>query len=547
MQKILSALRKLTLRAIQTVVKIWKRYRLLPRWAQALILAALIGLLFLISSLFGGAKTEDQDSAARTVILRSLAELSGNATGESVVGSVRARAEAELRAEAAGTVRAVTTVIGATVPAGYVIAELDNDTERAQVTQAEGAYDAALASRQSVSPTDVTTAARNAYHDAFNTLDATLEGDVDTVFGETTPVGPNLLMNPIGTDVNKLSRERKRIDDLVNSERARLGIASLEDPETLLVRIESLARQIVPFVDLLVETANATNSRATAEQVAAVTTARTNVNSTLSTITLARATLRSGASGSTASVDAGVKSALGTLRLAQASLEKTRVRAPIAGQINYLPIRVGDYVGNLDHVATVAQNGALEIVSFISEESRTNITVGSEVKVEDTYTGKITSISPALDPVTKQIEIHIAIDTGSPLTNGQSVRLTLPGGARTPAEIVSGPVLLPLSAVKLSAGNRVVFTVVDHHLVSIPVTIGEVRGERIEVLTSIPSDTRVVTDARGLAEGQEVLDLGGGIECHKGLPGREVGRGRGQDAPEKSAPERLRASMRQMA
>lgn len=504
MQKILSALRGLVVRAAQTISKVWKRYRSLPRWAQALILAALIGLLFFISSLLGGGKIDDSGSVARTVTLRSLAELSGNASGESVVGAVRARAEAELRAEAAGTVRSVNTVIGATVPAGYVIAELENNSERAQVTQAEGAYEAALASRDGVSSTDVATAARNAYRDAFNTLDATLEGSVDTVFGATTPVGPNFLLNPLNSNADSLSRERKRLEDVMNTERTRLATASSEDPGTLLVRIESIARQVAPFVDTLVETANARNSRATPEQIAAITAARTSVNGVLSALTGAKATLRSGALGSTASVDAGVKSALGTLRLAQASLEKTRVRAPIAGTINYLPIRVGDYVGNLDHVATVAQNGALEIVLFISEESRVNITVGAEVKVEDVYTGKITSIAPALDPVTKQIEVRVAVDTGSGLTNGQSVRLTLPSGASAPAETVAGPILLPLSAVKLSASNRVVFTVVDNRLVSIPVTIGEVRGERIEVLTSVPSDTRIVTDARGLAEGQEV-------------------------------------------
>lgn len=504
MQKILSALRGRIRYAIQKGETLWKVYRSRPRWMQALILAVLIGLLVLISSLLGGAKADDPQNTARTVLLKSIAELSGNVAGESVVGSVRARSEAELRAEASGTVRAVHTLIGATVPVGFVIAELENDSERAQVTQAEGAYDGARASRAGVSPSDVTTTARNAYRDAFNALDATLEGNVDAVFGATTPVGPNLLINPIGSDESQLSRERKHIEDMMNIERAKLTLASSEEPEVLLTRIESLVRKVAPFVDTLIETVNATDSRATATQITAITTARTSVNGILSTITGARATLRSGATSSTASVDAGVKVALGTLRLAQANLEKTRVRAPIAGTVNYLPIRVGDYVGNLDHVATVAQNGALEIVSFISEESRTHVSVGAVVMVEDTYPGKITSISPALDPVTKQVEIHIAVDTGSLLTNGQSVRLTLPGDISPAPEIVVGPVLLPLSAVKLSAGNRFVFTVVDGHLVAVPVTIGEVRGERIEVLTEIPSDTRIVTDARGLAEGQEI-------------------------------------------
>lgn len=494
------------MRVWKFIQKYFARYRALPRWMQALILAAVIGAFILISSLLGSAKT-DTDPAARAVQLRSVSELSGNALGESVVGTVRARAEAELRAEASGTVRRVATVVGATVPAGYVLAELENDSERAAVLQAEGAYDAAVASQAGVSPTDVNTAARNAYRNAFDTLDSALEGGVDTVFGDTTPVGPKLLINPLGTDSAPLSRERNRIDDLMNAERAKLTGANNDSPEILLSRIETLARTISPFVDTLVETANGTNSNASAAQVTAVTGARTSVNGALSSLTAAKATLRSGASGSTASVDAGVKSALGTLRLAQASLEKTRVRAPIAGTVNFLPIRVGDYVGNLDHVATVAQNGALEIVSFVSEESRTNLSVGAAVTVEGTYTGTITSIAPALDPVNKQIEIHMAVDTGSPLTNGQSVRISLPGGVPTPTDtetVTTGPILLPLSAVKLSAGNRFIFTVVDGRLVAVPVEIGEVRGERIEVLTSLDANMRIVTDARGLADGQQV-------------------------------------------
>lgn len=504
MQKILTVLRGLSVRVLASVRMVWTRYRALPRWMQALIVALLIGVGMLISSFMGGATPQDSANTSRTVTLKSLTELSGNALGESVVGTVRARSEAQIRAEASGTVRTVYTVIGATVPAGFVIAELDNASERAQVTQAEGAYEAALAARAGVSPTEVTTAARNAYRDAFNTLDATLEGSVDTVFGATTPVGPSFLLNPIGSDPNYLSRERKRIEDMMDAERVKLAGSSGEDPQVLLSRIEALARQVAPFVDRIVETANATNSRATPEQITAVTSARASVTGILSLITGAQASLRSGATGSTASVDAAVKSALGTLRLAQANLEKTRIRTPIAGTVNFLPIRVGEYVPTLTHVATVAQNGALEIVSFISEESRAAITVGDEVRVEDLYTGKITSIAPALDPVTKQIEVRIAVDTGSGLVNGQSVRLTLPQSGGVTEQTVSGPLLLPLSAVKLSAGNRIIFSVVDGRLVAIPVSIGEVRGERIEVITSVASDTRIVTDARGLAEGQQV-------------------------------------------
>jgi RND family efflux transporter MFP subunit len=199
-----------------------------------------------------------------------------------------------------------------------------------------------------------------------------------------------------------------------------------------------------------------------------------------------------------------VKTALGSLRGAQANLEKTLIRAPIAGQVNFLPIRVGDYVAPLTHAATVAQNGALEIVTYVSEENRALLAAGTNVTVEGTYRGVVTTIAPALDPVTKQIEVHVALTNGSGLVNGQSVRIALPNSA-VAAATSTGPRLLPLTALKLTPSARVVFSVgADGTLVAHPVEIGDVHGDRIEVTSDIPGDLRIVTDARGLSEGQKV-------------------------------------------
>jgi RND family efflux transporter MFP subunit len=280
--------------------------------------------------------------------------------------------------------------------------------------------------------------------------------------------------------------------------------AATTDPRVLLDGIEHLAREVATFVDELSEATNATGSGASTEQIASVAAARASVSSVLTSVTGAQTTLRSGQTSSTASVDASVKSALGTLRLAEASLERTRIRAPIGGTVNYLPIRVGDYVATLDHVATVAQNGALEIVAFVSEDALASVSAGQEAMIEGRYPGTITSVSPALDPITKQIELHIAVTGAAGLVNGQSVRIILPGA--TSVEGIEGtPTLLPLSAVKLSAGTRVVFTLgEDGRLRALPVEIGEVVGEKIEVRSPLPGDLRIVSDARGLSDGQQV-------------------------------------------
>jgi len=168
---------------------------------------------------------------------------------------------------------------------------------------------------------------------------------------------------------------------------------------------------------------------------------------------------------------------------------------------------VGDYVTALMHVATVAQNGALEIVAYVSEDNRDLLVAGGRVTVDGEYAGIITSVAPALDPVTKQIEVHVAVTGASELVNGQSVHIALPDLApREEAPVVNeGPILLPLASVKLRAGDRIVFSVgEDSRLVAHPVEVGEVRGDRIEIRSELAADLRIVADARGLAEGEQV-------------------------------------------
>jgi hypothetical protein len=128
-----------------------------------------------------------------------------------------------------------------------------------------------------------------------------------------------------------------------------------------------------------------------------------------------------------------------------------------------------------------------------------------KVVVEDDAAGVITSIAPALDPVTKQIEVHVAVNGANDLVNGQSVHIAFPSAPKPSENAPTGPVLLPLTTLKLTPSARVVFSRgEDGRLIAHAVDIGQVRGDRIEILTPLPADLRIVSDARGLSEGQKV-------------------------------------------
>lgn len=482
----------------------WTWYRGRKRWQQIVIALVVTALVIALAAFLGNPKPAEESQNLRAVTLESVGSLSGNGTGVGIIGTVRSVSEADIIAQSGGTVRRVNTQLGAYVPAGAIIAELENASERASVLQAEGAYDAAVAARNAVSPEDSATTVRNTYRTAFTAVEVAIDTQVDLFFGDPTATGPRLLINPGPTQ--DLSRKRDALDDVIEEWRETSRLVNTREPQILLDDAESKLRTIAAFLNELSLAANARESRATDTQISALASARATVNAQLSAVASARSTYRSQSTTSTASVDAGVKQALGSLRAAQANLERTIVRAPIAGQVNYLPIRVGDYVTSLSHVATVAQNGSLEIVAYVSEADRDLLSVGSAVTVEGGYDGVITSIAPALDPSTKQIEVRVAVNEANDLVNGQSVRVTLPNTAPAQAvEAPTGPLMLPLATVKLQGGARIVFTVTEENRLSaLQVEVGEVRGDRIEVRTPLAQDLLIVKDARGLSDGQRI-------------------------------------------
>jgi RND family efflux transporter MFP subunit len=204
-----------------------------------------------------------------------------------------------------------------------------------------------------------------------------------------------------------------------------------------------------------------------------------------------------------AAAEAGVTSAQGGVAAARAQLEKTIIRAPISGTINMLDIKRGDFEQMYTPVVTIANNHALEIVAYVSEDDAKRIVVGDSVTLDADSSGVITKIAPALDPSTKRIEVRVGVPTTANLTNGQSVNISFEHG--TKPTTTSTQMIIPLAALKISADSKSVFTVnADGTLVGHVVTIGSLLGDRVVILSGITMNDYIVTDARGLREGEKV-------------------------------------------
>ena len=490
-------------------------------------------------------------AAARTVEVKSVAELSGETAPFSVVGQVSSKSEATVRAERSGQVVAIYKALGDKISAGAVAAEIENASERAAVLQAQGSVEAAQANlskitggarseQRSILESNLESAkasfeaakatAVNALLSAYATADNAIPGTTDKMF--TNPQTSSLAFKVTTTDAqltNTIEQTRTSLNlSLSRQKLISKSITASSDLASEITATESEIRIMREFVDSLISALNkgiasaSVSSTDIATYLAEASAARTTLTTALSTLSgarqglaaastavdVAQKNLEQGVTGGqtedVAAANASIKQAQGGLAAARANLEKTIIRAPISGTINSFSLKRGDYVQQSTPVLTVANNGALEVVAYVTENDAKEIAVGQIASFDSGATGVVTHIAPALDPVTKKIEIRLGVtDTEASLTNGQSVLASI---ARVQPKIsATSRVTIPIASIKVEADKVSVFTVdPDQTLVAHEVTLGALLGDRVEVTEGLTGDMRIVTDARGLRVGQKV-------------------------------------------
>lgn len=512
------------------------------------VLVLVVGVSTAVLMTKGSESLVTPTAQMHSVEVKSVSELSSGATPLSLVGSVSSKSEATVRAERSGQIVAVYASLGQNISAGAVAAEIENASERAAVLQAEGGLDAAQANlakttggvrteQKSTLEVNVTTAtaglesarssALNTLLSAYASMDSGIRGTTDKMF--TNPGSVNSQFNILSSDSRLTIQVESGRDTLTKYLAREAAISNSLTSSSNLVAEISIAQDEVRaarnFLDLVVSALNkaiptsSVSTTAIATYLAEATAVRTSLTTTLSALTsatqslssaqsaldVARNSLEQGVTGGQAedvsAAKAAVKQAQGGLAAARANLEKTIIRAPISGTVNSFSLKRGDYVQMSSPVLTIANNGSLEVITYVSENDAKEIAVGQAVSIEQA-SGVVTRVAPALDPITKKIEVRIGVQDPKGLINGQSVLVSI---ART--HIMSGDlsrITVPISAIKVESDRTIVFTLDADVLVAHEVELGALLGDRVVVSSGLTSDMRIVTDARGLREGEQV-------------------------------------------
>jgi len=430
--------------------QILKTKNLIKKYPYHSIVIVALAIIFLIF-LFNRGDAETAQTAEREIRTVQIASVADYATG--ALGSFSPTAGGGsfvVRAESGGLVKGTATE-GEVIAKGTVLAELENSSQRAALTQAQGSYEAALAaaaksevgaeaSAESLASTQ--NSAKNTYRSAFVTTDSVMRTTLDPMFND---------YNRAVLGLQDYVQEKRQIRyDLEDWAELSTGNIDNNDLYNYLQDGESVINDMVILIDKIYEdiTRKERNTSDSQESVLAIiSTYKTQLSSARASLSSAKASLntatsqlesaqssyeqaRLSASGAGVSAaDANVKQALGSLQAAQASYEKTIVKAPFAGTVLSLNVKVGDIINT-----------------------------GADIAIVKPESGENTE---------KSFE-------------------------------------LPLSAVKFTPSGANVFTVnSEGELASIAIETGLVTTSRITV-TGLVGDEMIVEDVRGLKAGEQV-------------------------------------------
>lgn len=341
-------------------------FRRHPYYAGGALLL-IVALVFFING--NGASNENvEEPALRTVELVAVRDYSTSAAKGIAVPT--AGGSFVVRAEAAGRVTRVVAP-NSRVAQGAVVAELENSAQRAALTQAQGAYEAALAGKGSTATSREAALTEGVRVWKSSTVSAAqvTRTSVDEFFGDPRKGIFGLSLEAFG-DAQRLVGIRRSLEQTFDRWESETTIVSEKNVEqsleTLAADLASLGSLIDDLTALIPRQPQ--NSMSASERVTYVTSlssARSSITTLERSVDSARTSIKNASGSSSSLADAQVKQALGAYQAAQAAYEKTFVRVPFSGTVTAASVAVGDIITvGADVVLVVPDKGVETTASF---------------------------------------------------------------------------------------------------------------------------------------------------------------------------------------
>ena len=191
-----------------------------------------------------------------------------------------------------------------------------------------------------------------------------------------------------------------------------------------------------------------------------------------------------------------------------ATVEKKTLRAPFAGKLGINNVNPGQYLNVADTVTTLQALDPIYADFYLPQQALAQLRDGQEVRVvtdtfpDKVFEGKITTIQPAVDIATRNVEVEATIPNPD---------FELKPGMFAHVEVnIAGKqeyVTLPQSAISFNPYGDIVYIVKDTGkkdnkqqpiliVNQVFVTVGDTRGDQIAVLKGVNVGDTVVTSGQ---------------------------------------------------
>jgi RND family efflux transporter MFP subunit len=192
----------------------------------------------------------------------------------------------------------------------------------------------------------------------------------------------------------------------------------------------------------------------------------------------------------------------------------TTVRSPIDGIVSERAVGLGDIVAPGAPLFTVIEPSSLRLEGAVPAASATTLAIGTPVKFEvqgfegKPFEGTIERISPAVDPMTRQIPILVGI----PNPEGKLLAGLFAEG-RVATETHEG-LVIPSGAVDLTGLRPSVLRVTDTTLELVPIDVGihDTEAELVEVTSGLAQGDKIVLQGKGDVKAGARVELRPGNE-----------------------------------
>ena len=217
--------------------------------------------------------------------------------------------------------------------------------------------------------------------------------------------------------------------------------------------------------------------------------------------------------------EAAVVVARTALADAKAQLAKTTVRAPFAGVVQWKEVELGGVVSPGTELMEIAADDNVLIHLDVPERFVGSVDRDREFSFradafpDKTFKAKVKSILPDGDERSRTYVLQATVPEPTGLLPRMFVRV------RLPLATIDNALLVPKDAVTYKGNDSLIHLVADGKAMPLPVTVGAVEDDRVQIIGEVKAGAKVVTTGgEVLFPGASVMEPGAGPPKPEGPP-----------------------------